>query len=156
MEARPGGSPSLARAIREVVDREQAALELARSTTAARSSPSPSASRVVPPVVVGTLPASGDTDVDPTLREIRVRFSKPMLDSGWSWAIWTPESFPTRTGEPHFLEDHRTCVLPVRLQPGRTYSLWINSDRHRNFQDTEGTAAVPYLLTFQTRPVAAP
>ena len=57
---------------------------------------------------------------------------------------------PETTGQPRYLEDGRTCVLPVKLQPGRFYAIWLNSDQLKNFKDTNGTPAVPYLLTFQT------
>jgi hypothetical protein len=38
----------------------------------------------------------------------------------------------------------------VRLQPGRCYAIWLNSDRFKNFKDAGGIPAVPYLLTFTT------
>jgi hypothetical protein len=39
-------------------------------------------------------------------------------------------------------------VLPVKLEPGRTYALWLNSG---NFKDSGGQRAVPYLLVFETK-----
>jgi hypothetical protein len=39
-----------------------------------------------PPVVVRTALVAGSTDVDPSLTEIRVTFSKPMQDGSWSWS----------------------------------------------------------------------
>jgi hypothetical protein len=53
-------------------------------------------------------------------------------------------------GKPHYLPDGRTCVATVKLQPGKFYALWLNSDQFKNFKDTNGQPAVPYLLTFQT------
>ena len=38
----------------------------------------------MPPVVVKTIPQSGDLEVDPGLTEIRVTFSKDMMDGSWS------------------------------------------------------------------------
>jgi RNA polymerase sigma-70 factor (ECF subfamily) len=104
-----------------------------------------------PPVVVETAPKTGTADVDPALREIRVTFSKPMLDRSWSWSQASDETFPETTGEPRYLDDGKTCVLPVKLMPGRSYEIWLNSQKFHNFKDQEGRPAVPYHLRFQTR-----
>lgn len=104
-----------------------------------------------PPVVVQTVPAAGATDVDPDLRRIRVTFSKEMQGDAWSWAIADATQFPRMEGQPAFLPDRRTCELPVQLEPGRTYAIWLNSDKHRDFKDLAGQSAVPYLLVFKTR-----
>ena len=105
----------------------------------------------VPPVVVSTLPESGSTQVDPGLSELRVTFSKPMQDGNWSWTTWGEENFPELTGSPRYLADGRTCVLPVKLKPGKLYATWLNSEYHKNFSDRDGRAALPYLLIFETR-----
>ncbi len=110
----------------------------------------------VPPVVVATVPVSGAADVDSSLPDIRVTFSKPMTDKSWSWTTWTPESYPESTDDPHYLPDARTCVLPVRLEKGRTYAIWLNSSKFQNFKDSDGRPAVPYLLIFRTREEPAP
>lgn len=106
----------------------------------------------MPPAVVKTVPQAGDTNVDPDLREITVTFSKDMLtDKMWSWCSQSPETFPeTDAGNIRYLEDRRTCVLPVKLQPGKTYIIWINSQKFNAFQDTGKNPAVPYLLVFKT------
>jgi capsular polysaccharide biosynthesis protein len=104
-----------------------------------------------PPVVVETFPESGATNVDPALTELRVTFSKPMRDRNWSWVKLDDPSCPQINGEPRFLENCRTCVLPVKLEPAKTYASWINADSFRNFQDKAGRPAVPYLLIFETR-----
>mgnify|MGYP006441945121 CR=1 FL=1 len=106
-----------------------------------------------PPVVVETIPRAGDTNVDPLLTEIQVTFSKDMMtDKMWSWVIHTPESFPAIAGEVRYI-NARTNVLPVRLQPGKTYAIWINSPngKHNAFRDTDNIPALPYLLVFRTR-----
>jgi RNA polymerase sigma-70 factor (ECF subfamily) len=74
-----------------------------------------------------------------------------MIDGGWSWSTAWADSAPESLGEPAYLDDDRTCVLRVRLEPGRTYGWWLNSDRFQHFQDQQGRPAVPYLLIFQTR-----
>ena len=108
----------------------------------------------MPPSVVKTVPQAGGTDVDPSLKEITVAFSKDMLtENMWSWVIHTKESFPEIAGEVRYLEDGRTNVLPVRLYPGRKYAIWFNSPnyKHSAFRGGDNNPAVPYLLVFETR-----
>src|SRR5262245_33882555 len=105
----------------------------------------------VPPVVVKTVPEAGPGDVDSKLTEIKVTFSKDMQDGGYSWTTYSKESFPKVDGKPKYLADKRTCVLPVKLEPGKTYAIWVNSENFENFKDTDGQAAVPYLLVFKTK-----
>jgi RNA polymerase sigma-70 factor (ECF subfamily) len=104
----------------------------------------------VPPVVVSTAPARGETDVDPSLTEIRVTFNKEMADESWSWCQ-TDAPFPEMTGPAYYLDDQKTCVLPVKLEAATEYVLWINSEKFANFQDKQGQRAAPYALSFTTR-----
>jgi len=103
------------------------------------------------PVVVKTVPAAGAKDVAPGEMVVKITFSKDMTDQSWSWASAWQNSEPEGIGKPHFESDHRTCVLKVRLEPGKAYGWWINSARFHNFKDAQGRAAVPYLFVFQTR-----
>jgi len=103
-----------------------------------------------PPVVVTTQPMAGATGVDAGLAELSVTFSKPMQDRSWSWSTWGEENYPEMAGEPRYLDDGRTCVLPVKLEPGKFYATWLNSQKFKNFMDLDGRPAVPYLLTFTT------
>jgi hypothetical protein len=103
------------------------------------------------PVVVETQPLSGARDVKPGVTEIRVRFSKEMADGGWSWSTAWENSTPETVGQIHYETDQRTCVLQAKLEPGRTYAWWLNSNKFKNFTDLAGQPAVPYLLIFQTK-----
>ena len=105
------------------------------------------------PSVVKTVPQCGDTAVDPALKEIYVTFSKEMLtDRMWAICQISDDTFPAKgTGEIHYLTDKRTCVFPVKLQPGKTYVLWFNRGKFNSFRDTENNSAVPYQLVFQTK-----
>jgi hypothetical protein len=105
-----------------------------------------------PPVVVETWPVSGARNVEPGIAEIRVRFSKEMTDGSWSWSTAWENSTPETVGQIHYETDQRTCVLKAKLEPGRTYAWWLNSDKFKNFTDIAGRPAVPYLLIFQTKP----
>lgn len=106
---------------------------------------------MAPPVVVKTVPEAGSVEVDPATAEIRVTYSKDMQDSSWSWSTASKDSYPETTGQPRYDTDRRTAVLPVKLQPGRTYALWLNSQKFRNFKDAGGQPALPYLLVFRTK-----
>jgi RNA polymerase sigma-70 factor (ECF subfamily) len=106
----------------------------------------------LPPSVVSTIPQCGDTAVDPKLKEIRVTFSKDMItEKMWSICQISKENFPESAGEIHYLADKRTCVFPVKLQPGKTYVLWFNRAQFNAFRDTGNNSAVPYQLVFETR-----
>jgi len=107
--------------------------------------------QTAPPVVVKTVPESGANGVDPATTSIRVKFSKPMQDGSWSWSTAGKDTNPETTGKPKYEKDKRTCVLPVKLQPGKTYAFWLNSQKFRNFKDADGQPAVPYLLIFKTK-----
>ena len=106
----------------------------------------------MPPVVVKTTPQAGDTGVDPSLKEISVTFSKEMMTKDmWSWVMVSKETFPQIVGEIRYPDDKRTCVAPVKLEPGKTYAIWFNSADNNAFRDKDNNPAVPYLLVFQTR-----
>ena len=106
----------------------------------------------MPPSVVKTIPQAGDTAVDPVTKEIRVTFSKDMLtDRMWAVVQTSKTTFPTVDGKIHYLDDKRTCVIPVKLEPGKTYVLWFNRGQFNSFRDTDNNPAVPYLLVFQTK-----
>ena len=106
----------------------------------------------MPPVVVKTVPQAGDTQVDPGLTEIRATFSKDMMTKGmWAWVQVSKAHYPQTTGKPRYLDDKRTCVLPVKLEPGKTYVLWLNRGRFNTFRDAQNKPAVPYLLVFRTK-----
>lgn len=114
------------------------------------------------PVVVKTVPEAGTSDVDPNLGEISVTFSRDMLDHSWSWCHTTEASFPPSAGDIRYLDDKRTCVMPVKLEPNKTYNIWFNwptdeaGYKPRNFKDDHRISAVPYLLVFKTTGVNPP
>jgi RNA polymerase sigma-70 factor (ECF subfamily) len=106
----------------------------------------------MPPSVVKTVPLAGATDVDPSLKELSFTFSKDMMDGSWSACQISDATFPAPgDGKMHYLPDKRTCVMPVKLEPGKTYVIWLNRGQFMNFRDTQRNSSVPYLLVFQTR-----
>ena len=105
----------------------------------------------LPPVVVRTSPVSGARDAAPGIVELSVTFSKDMADESWSWCTAWDNSMPEIIEGAHYLADHRTCVIKAKLEPGRTYAAWLNSDKFENFRDADRTPALPYLLIFETK-----
>jgi RNA polymerase sigma-70 factor (ECF subfamily) len=106
----------------------------------------------LPPSVVKTVPQAGETAVDAAAtKQLSVTFSKDMKDGGWSWVTESKETAPATMGKAKYLDDKRTCVVEVKLEPKKTYVLWLNSQKYGNFKDAEGIPAVPYLLVFQTK-----
>ena len=106
----------------------------------------------LPASVIKTVPESGNTNVDATATtQIKVTFSKGMMDGSWSWSQISDETFPQLIGKPRYLDDKKTCVVDVKLQPKKTYVIWLNSQKFGNFKDADGKSAVPYLLVFQTK-----
>ena len=105
----------------------------------------------MPPVPVKTVPESGAKDVASGEMEIKVTFSKEMMDNSWSWATAWPGSTPEMIGKPKYQSDGKTCVLKVKLEPNKAYAFWLNSEKFRNFKDRQGHPSVPYLLIFQTK-----
>ncbi len=108
-----------------------------------------------PPQVLKTLPANGDVDVDPNLREIRITFDQAMSQGGHS-IVGGGESFPELLGKtPGKWRGARTYVLRVRLQPNHSYWLSVNSDKFQNFTNRQGEPAVPYPIQFVTGAAAS-
>jgi hypothetical protein len=108
--------------------------------------------KAMPPSVVKTVPPAGAMDVDPELKELSFTFSKDMMNGSWSACQISDETFPkSGDGKMHYLPDKRTCVMPVKLEPGKTYVIWLNRGQFQAFRDTYRNSSVPYLLVFQTK-----
>jgi len=103
------------------------------------------------PVVVKTVPEAGSKDVPPGEFEVKITFSKEMADGSWSWCTAWENSTPDSIDKIHYEADHKTCVIKVKLEPGKTYGWWINSQNHHNFQDLQHHPAIPYLFTFKVK-----
>lgn len=102
------------------------------------------------PRVVQSVPETDSTNIDPATTELRVTFDEPMAAESWSWAYEHEEEFPEITGSPRYLADNKTAVLPVKLEPNKRYTIWINTSRFQNFKDQSGNPAVPFKLYFET------
>jgi len=104
--------------------------------------------RIASPVVVETTPTLRARNVDPKLDHLTVRFDQPMSTSGWSWC-GSGAAYPELTGRPFFADPY-TAVLPVRLEPQKTYYLMINCPSGQNFRSPAGIPAESLPLRFTT------
>ena len=110
-----------------------------------------SARDTVPPEVIKTFPKNGAQDVDPFLTEITATFNEEMLDKSWAWCMENKETFPEMTGDPYYMDDSVTNVLPVRLEGNKEYVIWLNMGKFTAFKDKSGLSLKPYRFTFKTR-----
>ena len=106
--------------------------------------------KTIQPVVIRTSPIAGSTMIDPATTKIHVTFSQKMVDKSWSFVMQDKTSFPKLVGTPSFNPDLRTCTVNVKLEPNKTYIIWINSAKFANFKGESGKTALPYLLSFKT------
>ncbi len=105
--------------------------------------------RTDPPQIVKTVPKRGATGVDPKLDEITVKFDRDM-SGGMSWTGGPPLFPPIDESRKARWTDRRTCILPVKLEPGAYYRLGINSSSYQNFRSRQGVAAPATALYFTT------
>ena len=102
------------------------------------------------PKIVTLEPKNGAKDVDPEkVIELKVTFDCDMDTRGYSWC-GGGSTYPKTTGKPKWI-DKRTCILPVKLEPGKMYRLGVNSQKFRNFRSFEGLSVEPVIYTFQTK-----
>ncbi|MBN2724702.1 MAG: Ig-like domain-containing protein [Deltaproteobacteria bacterium] len=102
------------------------------------------------PVVVSTFPANGAISVNPAITSVMVSFSVPMMDKSWSFVKESDDNFPHEIGTPSFDKSFKTITLPVKIKPSKKYTIWINSDKFKNFKSKTGKVLPPYKLVFTT------
>lgn len=103
------------------------------------------------PAVLETSPVVYANDVDPETTEISATYDQDMIQGNFAWVTITGDkNFPEINGKPRYI-DSRTCVLPVKLQPAKTYILMLNSGRFNSFMNTDGVPAKEFALIFATR-----
>lgn len=103
------------------------------------------------PKIISTIPSFGDFNVDPELKEIIVKFDQ---DMGPGMSLVNSPNPPQSIGKSAWL-DNRTFSIPVKLYPGKLYSLALNSSRFQNFTNTSGIPLNPDVLYFQTKAIAS-
>ena len=106
------------------------------------------------PRVISTFPRHGEVVDAKTVKEIRVTFNEDMNTDGY-WSLF-PRGSTARSIAKSFRnkrwKNKRTLVIPVKLQPGKEYSMWFNMGKsYRNFINIKGNSSIPYYLNFSTK-----
>ena len=109
-----------------------------------------------PPQIVSVSPVNGVKDVDPAMKEVTVTFDRDMSPS-FTWN-GKGADFPFVPDSNAFWRDNRTCVLPVKLEPGRSYRIGLNtfSPNHQSFCSAQGVRVLPTTICFSTRGTRCP
>lgn len=113
--------------------------------TSAAAGEGPRALRFDPPL--------GATDVDPARTTMSVTFDRPMDRDGWAWVVESQDNAP-EVGDSSWDFTAITNTAQVKLQPGRTYVVWINSAQYPYFRDVQGHTLPPIRWTFTTAATA--
>lgn len=104
------------------------------------------------PKIIETIPAFGDCEVDPGVKEIIFKFDQDMQPG---MSIPDFKNKPNITGRPTWL-DKRTLSVPVQLDSGQFYMLLCNTWKFRNFKNVNSIPLNPDFLMFQTKGNAKP
>lgn len=102
------------------------------------------------PKVVGTVPADGETYVDPGLKEIRIEFDRPMNQNTMFIDIENTK-FPDFTGKYRWESMNTIFILSVNLVPDTEYGYGLNSELAQYFADEKGNPLLPVVIRFKTR-----
>lgn len=102
------------------------------------------------PAVIDSFPLTYSNDVEPDIKEISVTFDQDMHQYGWAWCTTGQQTYPETTGKPRYI-DSRTCVLPVKVAPGRPYLVLINLSPYHGFKNAEFIPAREYAIVFATK-----
>jgi len=130
------------------------------------------------PRIVSLSIENGSEAVDAALREIVVRFDRPVSDDGWSVVPVVGPSGPVPGAQERFpkitwkaLDSTRatyalgrgldsagtTFRLGVELEPSHVYELQLNTARGYGFRSVrDGAPLSPYRIRFKTRAAGGP
>jgi hypothetical protein len=111
-----------------------------------------------PRVVSISLPAAEGAGVDPALREIIVRFDRPVRDDTLGLVPLFVNGRPTSTQVPpppvtgHALDAGGTTLhITINLEPGREYAFQLNTPNGFGFRAMDGVPLAAYPIRFRTR-----
>jgi len=117
-----------------------------------QSQPAQTVTSSPPVIVLRTFPENDAKNVDPKTEFIRVRFSRAVSSEDYAFVESDKGEKIVPAGEPRFEDGNTLCILPVKLQPGTTYAVGINSDKIKGFRSASdaNVAVTPYPLRFTT------
>ncbi len=101
------------------------------------------------PKIIKTVPAMGDCDVDPELKEILVYFDQ---DMGGGMSTINTSNMPKSNGRARWV-DNRTFSIPVQLYANKMYAIGFNNQKYTGFRNTSGIPLNPDMLFFKTQSV---
>lgn len=102
----------------------------------------------LPPKVVATYPAQGET-IAPGVLIVKVAFDQPMNPRAWNYGVAEGGEPPECIRTPRLLNDQKTFVLLCRVLSNRTYKVALNGERAGGFANLGDNPAETHVLTFQ-------
>ncbi|MCL2640744.1 MAG: hypothetical protein FWD53_07865, partial [Phycisphaerales bacterium] len=122
-------------------------------TNPADATPPAPADKPATPRILKMFPANRANDVDPNTPFLMLQFNQKMGD-GISWCQFDPKTFPKSddkfTGE-RWLNENTISLLPVQLEPNKTYTIGINTPPFIGFYGEASNQPLPALTyTFKT------
>ncbi len=105
--------------------------------------------KMTPPKVVELSIANGAKDVPPGRTKLAVTFDQAMGE-GMSWCNGpdTPKLEPVEGSA--WSDDKKTCGTYALLEPGRSYTIYLNAERFGNFMNELGVSLPPTTWKFTT------
>lgn len=101
-----------------------------------------------PPRIIRSVPAFGDCNIDPNLKEIELEFDQDM-QSGYS-ILEDPDLVPI-SSKPVW-KTKRIITFSVTLAANKFYRIPLNNDSYNSFRNEAGIPMSATYLAFRTRP----
>lgn len=101
------------------------------------------------PRIVESNIRNGDKDVSTDIDVLTITFDRKMRDK--SWAILDHPQMPEIIGKISYDATCTKLSIPLKLAPGKTYILQLNSKQVIGFKDANGNQLVPTTIRFSTR-----
>ncbi|MCU6453554.1 Ig-like domain-containing protein [Sphingomonas sp. A2-49] len=107
-----------------------------------------------PPKVISTFPTQGAI-ITPGPIKLSVTFDRPMRQRSYSFVQKSAETYPDcGTNQPVQSNNGKTFTLTCKVKAGHRYEVWFNNPPYLHFAGENGDPAVPFGLSFQTKPSA--
>jgi len=89
----------------------------------------------------------GQTNVNNTLRELKINFDRPLLGQGRSFRGISKEGFPVIKGH-RYSSDKKSVIIDWELEPNKTYEIIITGNA---FRTADGIPMKDHYLKFSTK-----
>ena len=96
------------------------------------------------PRVIMTEPLNGAMDVSPKTKKITIWFDRPMGEGMSLCGEW-----PKPVTKPSYDESGKAISYEAELQPGKAYTMSLNSKSHRGFKSAAGVTLDAYEYSFR-------